>query len=498
MRVIIPSILRGAALLLALVVPASVSLAQPPANAAARVDSIFSRWNSPTAPGCAVGVSTGGAMTFSRALGMADLEHDIRNTAETIFEAGSVSKQFTAAAIVLLAEQGKISLDDNVRKYIPELPDYGTPITIRHMMTHTSGLRDWGSVAGIGGWPRGDRVHTHAHVVDILSRQRALNFTPGEQYSYSNSGYNLLAVIVDRTSGMSFAEFSKRYVFDPVGMKNTQWRDDHTRIVKGRSVGYATRGASDFAIDMPFENVHGNGGLLTTVGDLLLWTENLQTGRVGGPRFLEEMHRRGILNSGDTITYAGGLMVSRYNDFAEVSHTGSTAGYRAFLARYPEQRLGVAVLCNVGAVNPGTVGHQVADIFLAEARAAREAAAAAARAAQAAGGRGGAAGGRGVGMGVGTGTRPAYTPTAAELAELAGEYYSPDAEVTYNVVVEDGRLYILRRPAARLVLNPVARDQFSGAGFQSVRFIRNGAQGVIQISVRQERVFDLRFDRVTR
>jgi CubicO group peptidase (beta-lactamase class C family) len=431
---------------------------------------------------------------------MADLEHDIRNTPATIFEAGSVSKQFTSAAIVLLAQQGKLSLSDDVRKYIPELPDYGTPITIRHMMTHTSGLRDWGSVAGISGWPRGDRVHTHAHVVDILSRQRALNFNPGVQYSYSNSGYNLLAVIVDRVSGMSFAEFSTRYIFEPLGMNSTQWRDDYTRIVKGRSVAYAARGSNGFAQDMPFENVHGNGGLLTTVGDLLIWTQNLETGRLGGPGFLEIMHRRGVLNSGDTITYASGLMITRYSGIPEVSHTGSTAGYRAFLARYPEQKVAVAVLCNIGSVNPGGVGHQVADIFLADALpAAAEGAQTAARGrvgAAGAGraGRAGRGGGRG-GVAGGAGAAP-YTPSAAELNALAGEYYSPDAEVTFNVVVEEGRLFIRRRPNARLALNPVAADQFSGAGFQAVRFIRDSSGRVTQLSVRQDRVFDLRFERV--
>jgi CubicO group peptidase (beta-lactamase class C family) len=467
--------------------------AQVPANAAARVDSIFARWNTQTTPGCATGVSRDGNVIFTRAHGMADLEDGIRNTPATIFEAGSVSKQFTSAAIVLLAQQGKLSLDDDIRKYVPEIPDYGTTITIRHMMTHTSGLRDWGNVAGIAGWPRGDRVHTHAHVVDILSRQRALNFRPGEQYSYSNSGYNLLAVIVDRVSGMSFAEFSRRNIFEPLGMRNTQWRDDYTRIVKGRSVAYAARGNDGFAMDMPFENVHGNGGLLTTVGDLLIWTQNLETGRLGGPSFLQQMHRRGILNNGDSITYASGLMIGRYNGLAEVSHTGSTAGYRAFLARYPEQRVAVAVLCNIGSVNPGGVGHQVADVFLSAPVQAVAAGGQAGRAGGGGAGRGGGAGGRAGGAGA-----AAYTPTAAELAALAGEYYSPDAETTFTVVVEDGRLVIRRRPATRLNLNPTARDTFSGGGFQSLRFIRDEAGRVTQLSVRQDRVFDLRFDRVQR
>jgi hypothetical protein len=293
---------------------------------------------------------------------------------------------------------------------------------------------------------------------------------------------------------MSFAEFSKRHIFEPLGMTSTQWRDDYTRIVKGRSVAYATRG-DGFATDMPFENVHGNGGLLTTVGDLLIWTQNLETGKLGGPGFLEMMHRRGILNSGDTITYASGLMIGNYRSTPEVSHTGSTAGYRAFLARYPAQKVAVAVLCNIGSVNPGTVGHQVADLFLAPAVAANNAAGGGGRTGGAGrtGGGGGAGGGRG-----GAGAAAAFSPTPAELNAFVGEYYSPDAEVTFNVAVEEGRLVIRRRPASRLQLTPSAVDQFSGGGFQSVRFIRDAAGRVTQLSVRQDRVFDLRFDRVPR
>jgi CubicO group peptidase (beta-lactamase class C family) len=462
----------------------AAALAQPDGAALARVDSIFQRWNSKEAPGCAVAGARNGQPFFSRAYGMADLEHDVPNTPTTIFEAGSVSKQFTAAAIVLLAQEGKLSLEDDIRKYLPEIPDYGTPITIRHMMTHTSGFRDWGSVAGISGWPRTSRVHTHAHVLDIVSRQRALNFKPGDQYNYSNTNFNLQAIIVDRVSGMPFAEFTKKRLFEPLGMTSTSWRDDYTRIVKGRAVAYAGE-QNGFSTDMPFENVHGNGGLLTTVGDLLIWTQNLETGKLGGPSFLEMMHRRGVLNNGDTITYASGLMVGRYNNTPEVSHTGSTAGYRAFLARYPQQKLSFALLCNIGTVNPGGVGHQVADVFLGTAGAA------VAQGGQR-GGRGGGAGQRGAGAN-------AYTPTAAELASYAGEYYSPDAETTLTVVVEGNQVIARRRPATRIELRPTAQDQFSGqGGLGTVRFIRDAGGRVTQLSVRQDRVFDLRFDRVTR
>jgi CubicO group peptidase (beta-lactamase class C family) len=469
-------ILRTVLAAAVLVAGPSLSAAQQPADAQARVDRAFQQWTGTESPGCAVGVAHGGNVVLSRAYGMADLEHGIANAPGTIFEAGSVSKQFTAAAIMLLAEQGRLSLDDDVRKHVPELPDYGPTITIRHMMTHTSGLRDWGSVAGITGWGRGARTHTHDHVVDILSRQRGLNFTPGDEYSYSNSGYNLMAVIVDRVSGMSFADFSKRYIFEPLGMKDTQWRDDYTRIVPGRSSAYALRGGR-WVIDRPIENVHGNGGLLTTVADLLTWNQALADGRLGGPSFTDAMLRRQVLNNGQQITYAAGLMVGQYNGVPQISHTGSTAGYRAFLARYPDQRVDVAVLCNASNVNPGGVGHLVADVFLGDA--ARPATTAPRPAAAAT-----------------PPQRPQpVTPTAAELAELVGEYYSPDVEMALRVAVEDGQLVLHRRPATRMTLTPLSPDEFN-AGIGRIRFIRDDSGRVTQFSVQQARVFDLRFDRV--
>lgn len=436
-----------------------------------------------------MGVARNGATLLTRSYGMADLERDVASTPATIYEAGSVSKQFTATAVILLAQQGKLSLDDDIRKYVPEVPDYGAPIRIRHLLTHTSGLRDWGSVAAIAGWGRSARTHTHAHVVDILSRQRALNFPPGDQYSYSNSGYNLLAVIVDRVSGMAFAEFSKRFIFEPLGMRNTQWRDNWTRIVKGRAIAYAASG-NQFAIDNPIENVHGNGGLLTTVADLLLWNENLETGaKVGGRAYVDEMHRQGVLNSGQQIAYASGIQVGTFAGTQSVSHTGSTSGFRAFLARYPQQKLSVALLCNVGAVNPGNVGQQVARVFLAPATQP--------------GGRGGDApvvgaddpNAASANIGRGRGGS-AYTPRPADLEAYVGEYYSPDAETALVLSVENGQLVAHRRPATRITLMPMERDAFNAsAGLGAVRFIRDASGKVVQLSIRQARVFDLRFDR---
>src|SRR6202008_2553492 len=305
---------------------------EPPAGIP--VDGIFSMWTSDT-PGCAVGASRNGTIVLERAYGMADLEHGVPNRPDTIFEAGSVSKQFTAAAVLLLAQDRKLSLNDPVRKYVPELPDYGTPITIRQMLQHTSGLRDWGSVEDIAGWPRGTRVYTHAHVLDILGRQSKLNFEPGTRWSYSNSGYNLAAIIVSRVSGESFADFTRRRIFEPLGMTRTSWRDDHTRIVKDRAVAYAESGGK-YSSDMPFEDIHGNGGLLTTVGDLLRWNENFVAPKVGGRALIDAQLQQGRLTDGSTIAYAAGLMVLHWHGLPEVSHSGSTAGYSAWLGRYPQ------------------------------------------------------------------------------------------------------------------------------------------------------------------
>jgi CubicO group peptidase (beta-lactamase class C family) len=468
--------------LVALLLPVG-AFAQEPAEFALRVDRLFETWSSTEAPGCAVGVSRDGHTLLSRAYGMADLERDVRATPATIYEAGSVSKQFTAAALVLLALEGRLSLDDDVRIHVPELPDYGETIRIRHLLNHTSGLRDWGSVAAIGGWGRGVRTHDHDHVLDILRRQQALNFPPGREYSYSNSGYNLAAIIVSRVSGMPFAEFSRTRLFEPLGLTRTQWRDDWTRIVRGRAVAYTRRG-DGFAIDNPIENVHGNGGLLTTVGDLLTWNEFLRTGeKLGGEAFVREMHRQGVLSDGTTIFYATGLMVEDPEGIHRVSHTGSTAGFRAFLARYPDQNLSVALLCNVGAVNPGRLGQQVADVFLGT-RGGATADGDAAEAILSDSPREAAAGAR-------------WTPARDRLEAYVGEYHSADAETTLVVSLEDGELVALRRPATRIPLVPVAEGEFSaGNGLGRVVFVEEADGRVARLSVRQERVYDMPFERV--
>jgi CubicO group peptidase (beta-lactamase class C family) len=441
----------------------------------AKIDAVFARWTDQT-PGCAVGVSRAGKPIAQKAYGMADLEHDVPNRPDTIFEAGSVSKQFTAAAVLLLVQEGRLSLDDPARKYVPELPDYGAPLTIRHMLQHTSGLRDWGEVASLAGWPRTSRVHTHAHVLDILSRQKALNFPSGTQYSYSNSGYNLAAVIVARVSGKSFAEFSRERIFEPLGMTRTSWRDDHTRIVKGRAVAYAAT-SGGFRINMPFENVHGNGGLLTTVGDLLAWNENFVTPKVGDAALVTLQQTPGVFNDGKPHTYAMGLMVAPYRGVAEVGHSGSTAGYRAHLTRFPEQHLSVAVLCNVSSGAATQYARTIADMYLGDALQPAPAT----------------TGGRGGAPQRGTQEPPDRSRPIGPLP--IGRFYSDEAEVTFEIEPGTEELILKRRPDVRTVLRRVGEDEYAFGG-NRLRFIRDAKGEVTELSVRGSRVFDLRFRKV--
>ncbi len=450
------------------------------ADSAQAVDEIFQAFDSARSPGCAVGVARNGETLVEAAYGMADLEFRVANEPGTIFEAGSVSKQFAAAAVVLLALDGELSLDDDIRDYIPEVPDYGETITIRHLLNHTSGLRDWGSVAGISGWGRSARSHNHDHALEIISRQSALNYPPGERYSYTNSGYNLLAILVDRVSGTSFAEFSRERLFEPLGLEDTQWRDDYRRVVPGRASAYSPSGHG-FRINRPIEDVHGNGGLLTTVSDLLRWNEHLRQGTLG-QQFMTEMHHRGVLNNGEQIHYASGLQFGSQNGVDRISHTGATSGYRAYLALFPDEALSVAVLCNVTSASPGGLGGGVSAIFLPEPppEPAEEPA------------------DEDEPEGEEEEEEITFDPTPAEMEAYEGFYHSPDAETTVQVVVEEGDLVILRRPSSRFQLSPGDDLDHFGSSLGAIQFIREGGETgpVREFSLSQGRVHDIRFYRV--
>lgn len=513
--------------------------------AAPGVDAIFAEWTTAT-PGCSVGVGRDGSPVVEKGFGMADLERGVPNRGDTIFEAGSVSKQFTAAAVLLLARDGKLSLDDPIRRYLPELPDYQTPVTIRQMLNHTSGLRDWGSVAGIAGWPRTTRVHTHAHVLDILSRQRALNFPAGTRWSYSNSGYNLAAILVSRVSGMSFAEFTRRRIFEPLGMTHTSWRDDHTRLVPGRALAY-DRQDDGYHLEMPFENVHGNGGLLTTVGDLVRWTRNFHSPVVGDAAFVAEQITPGRFTDGRAHDYGLGVWVGEYRGVKEIRHSGSTAGYRAYLTLFPETRTTVAVLCNAGDASAQALTYKVADVVLGPSLAPTGATNGSAFVLRepdlsALSGlyRNTITGApvrivkEGTGLRVEQGARltaasgsqlispsgerwvfdgdgrftvtdmfgrsdtlqrvQPWMPSAGDLRAYEGSYASADAETGFTAAVEQGVLVLKQRPDRVIRLTPSYEGAFTGA-LGTVVFRTDGTARVTGFSVSQERVWNLHFAR---
>ena len=321
-----------------------ISNAQTWQDTLSSIETHFSRYQ-PSNPGAQFAISRGGKLIFSKSWGMADLEHSVPITNESISEAGSVSKQFTAASILLLEQQGMLSLDDDVKKYVPELPDYGHTITLRQMIQHTSGLRDWGSIAEMAGWPRWTKAYSNEDALDIICNQKTLNHKPGDEYIYSNSNYQLLTIIVQRVSGMSLAEFTRKHIFEPAGMNHTQWRDDYTRVVLNRAIGYS-KSDTEYKTFMPNEFAYGNGGLLTTTEDLLIWINYMLDGKFGSPSLLEKQLERNTFNNGVMHNYGAGLFVGTYRGWKYFSHSGETAGYRAYVEAYPELDLAFAFLSN--------------------------------------------------------------------------------------------------------------------------------------------------------
>ncbi len=520
-------------------------------EASAAIDKIFAAFDTTTRPGCALGIWRDGKIIYSRGYGMANLEYDVPITPETIFEAGSVSKQFTAGAIQILCRDGKLALTDDIRKLLPEVPQFGPLITIKHLLTHTSGIRDHWGLLNVAGRPPQKAVHTLEEVLDLVSRQRDLNFAPGSDYLYCNTGYALMSWVVLRAGGRSLADFSMERIFKPLGMSRTQWRDDYSEIVKGRATAYSPGPDATDHQDMPFMNLYGHGGLLTTVGDLLIWAENFWTPRILDRAALDEMEVPMVLNDGTSTGYGLGLSVGTYKGLREVSHSGSTAGYRAYLVRYPEQRLAIAVLSNFGGTNAPDLGHKVAEVVLAGAlKPAPAVQPVPARPAElqafaglyhdprtdsvlsfivkdgklaAREGRGPAltcvepgcflsAGGtrysfiapagkgepvlRVAAAGVAPATYArveAARPSPAELTELAGSYWSEELEVAYVAGIVDGKLTLRRRPDPALTLEPTYKDGFVAGGSTFYRFTRDPRGRVDGFSISGGRVRHLKF-----
>jgi CubicO group peptidase (beta-lactamase class C family) len=380
-----------------------------------QVDKLFEKMDRTISPGCAVAAMRDGKILYQRGYGMADLDHNVPITAETVFHVASMSKQFTAAAIVMLAQERKLSLDDEVRKYVPELPDFGAPVTLRQLVYHTSGLRDQWELLGLAGWRYSLDLITDDDVLSIMSRQKDLNFPPGSKHMYSNTGYTLLAQVVKRVSGQSFREFTTSRIFQPLGMRNTHFRDDHAEIVKNMAYGYVP--AKDtFRISITNFDTVGATSLLTTIEDLALWDENFYNPRVGGPEMIRQMLERGKLSDGEQLDYAFGLVIGKHRGLATVDHAGGDAGYRSDMIRFPDQHFTAVCLCNRADSNPSELTLQVAEIYLAKEMTAADK------------------------VGAGSGKTVQLAPE--KLAAKVGTYIKAEGGQTLSITLKDDKLHI--------------------------------------------------------
>ena len=327
------------------------------------IDRIFTEWNKKDVPGCALGIIKEGKLIYAKGYGMANMEYDIPNSASSVFRIGSTSKQFTAASIVLLAEKDKLSLDDNLKSLFPDFPDYAKKITIRHLLNHTSGIRDYLQISYLKGLGDDD-YYTDDNVMKWLINQTDLNFSPGEEYLYSNSGYWLLGQIVKKVAGMNMAEFAMKEIFEPLEMNSTHFHNDHTQIVKNRASGYVPDNNENFKISMTTLDMIGDGGIFTTINDIKKWDDDYYETAVLSKELWNVMTQQGVLNNGEVIDYASGLMISKYKGLKTVRHGGAFVGFRAEILRFPEQKLSIAIFANRGDANPSRMANQVADILL--------------------------------------------------------------------------------------------------------------------------------------
>ncbi|WP_339715403.1 serine hydrolase domain-containing protein [uncultured Kriegella sp.] len=330
-----------------------------------RVDSVFAEYNDIVKPGAAVAVVMNGEIVFQKGYGSANLEYDIPVTSSTIFHIASVSKQFTVFSILLLVEEGKLDFDDDIRKYIPEVPDFGKTISLRHLASHTSGLRDQWNLLAMAGW-RQDDVITKEHVLKLVAKQKELNFEPGEAYTYCNTGFTLLAEVVSRVSGQSFAEFTKSRIFDPLQMTNTLFYDDHEKIVKNRAYSYHSDDLGFKKSVLSYANV-GATSLFTTVEDLSLWAMNFGSPKVGNNEIINQLNTLATLNNGETFGGAHGQFVNKYRGLNQIQHGGADAGYRSYLGRFPDQNFAVSVFSNFASANTRGLAMRITDIFLEDA-----------------------------------------------------------------------------------------------------------------------------------
>jgi len=409
--------------------------AAKPAPAMERVDVLFAQWDKPDSPGCALAVIKGGQVIYKRGYGSANLDYGIPISSQSVFNIASTSKQFTAASIALLATQGRISLDDDIRKYLPEIPPYTTPVTVRQLIYHTSGIREYSHLMQLAGIRFQDAPDEE--VFKMIARQKELNFKPGDEYLYSNSGYFLLAQIVKRVSGKALREFAEENIFKPLGMINTRFHDDNTEVIKNRATGYSYRKDGGFSVERTVSDHIGDGGLLTTIDALILWDRNFYRNKLNGEQdLINLLLTPGTLNNGGKLNYVFGLDVEQYKGLKLFGHGGAYYGFNSDMIRFPDEKFSVICLCNLSNIESGRLTRQVADIYLADVFKKREA--------------------------VGAASLPeakVISVSDKELNAVAGSYFNAASNNFRRLYVKGGKL-IYSRGSSESELAPLGNNRF--------------------------------------
>lgn len=412
------------------------------------IDKIFAKWDNPDSPGASIGIIKDGKLVFARGYGMANLEHDIPNSPQSVFRIGSTSKQFTAASIILLAQKGKLSLDDSLEKYFPEFPNYAKQITITQLLNHTSGIRDYLSLAYLAGMGDDD-FYTDKEILTWLTNQQHTNFKPGEKFLYSNSGYWLLGKIVEKAYGKNMAVFAHNEIFIPLKMNNTHFHNDHNQIVKKRASGYSPNDKDGFQISMTTLDMIGDGGIFTTIEDIKKWDDAFYHSEILNKDFWKMMTEQGRLTNGEQINYAAGLNIGSHKNLKTISHGGAFVGFRAELIRFPDQKLSIAIFANRGDADPSGMSLQVADIMLKEYYS------------QEANSE--------------TKTERVVSEVSLsdkELQKWVGNYWYPKNDYSRKIYFKDKALYYYRSERSETKLIPISKSEFTmaGSGEVSIKF----------------------------
>lgn len=451
-------------------------------EAGRRIDSMFASYNAQT-PGAAVAIVKDGRVIFKKGYGMANLEHSIPITPQTVFNIASVSKQFTAFAAYLLESEGKINFDDEVRKYIPELPVYAWPVKIKHILAHTSGLRDQAALLSLAGW-RQDDVITTEQILKLLARQKNLNFTPGTTFNYNNTGYTLLAEIVHRVSGKTFAAFTSERIFRPLGMLNTSFSDNHEEIIKNRAESYHLVNKVYQHKPINVSNP-GPSNLMTTVEDLARWVLNFENPVVGNSKIIGEFNQPSYFDNGnkvvlrivdgDSIFHAKGQNLSNYKGVAMITHGGHTAGFRTFLGRFPNQQLSIIALSNDEHNENLRARWQIADFYIGAHLTAEKKATTHPQNA---------------------GTKPSLNFTG-NLKDFEGEYYNDEISTGYSFNVKGSNLVMSHLRIGDIELRRTGQNKFAGSGEQvftfDMEFMRNEKGAVTGFAISNFGVKNLAF-----